>query len=845
MNPAPATLLALVLFVLPYESLLAQGSRADYERAASLSRVTANKMFRDRIQAQWLPGNTQLWYEVRLPGDKRNYIFVDAVKGERRTAFDTAKLADALRKSGVTKASAENLSLQNVSFKSATDLRFRANDKHWSADLATYALTEQQAEPAAGVTALSPQDAPQRSRRTGDETSLTFVNGTQDEVELFWLSTEGERRSYGRLRPSESRDQHTFAGHVWLAAARDGKPIAVFEATERGGEAMISSGPVTRRDSEPRRRAERPRARETSPDGQWRAVIKDHNVTLRDEKSGEEFRITTDGTTNDPYRERFYWAPDSKKLVVIRVKKGDERKVHIVESSPKDQLQPKLHSFDYLKPGDKLPNPRPVLIDVAGRTAKVINNDLFSNPFTESGDMDIRWHNSSRFTFRYNQRGHQILRIISVDATTGEPTAIVDEQSKTFIDYSGKYFAEFLNETDELIWMSERDGWNHLYLYDTKTGHVKNQITRGEWVVRGVDRVDPQSRQIWFRAGGIRPGQDPYHVHHCRVNFDGSSLTVLTEGDGTHTVEFSPDRRFAIDTYSRVDAPPVIELRKTDDGSLVCELERSDISELRKTGWQLPERFVSKARDGKTEIYGVIIRPTNFQPGRKYPVIENIYAGPQSAFVPKNFRAMQSMLEMAELGFILVQIDGMGTSHRSKAFHDVAFKNLADAGLPDRVLWIKAAAAKYPEMDIARVGIYGGSAGGQNSTRAMLDHGDFYKVGVSDCGCHDNRMDKIWWNEQWLGWPVDESYERSSNVTDAHKLQGKLLLIVGELDRNVDPASTMQVVNALIKANKDFDLLILPGVGHGSAESSYGKRRRADYFVRHLLNKEPRWEAEQ
>jgi dipeptidyl-peptidase-4 len=256
----------------------------------------------------------------------------------------------------------------------------------------------------------------------------------------------------------------------------------------------------------------------------------------------------------------------------------------------------------------------------------------------------------------------------------------------------------------------------------------------------------------------------------------------------------------------------------------------------------LPERFVSKGRDGTTDIYGVIVRPSNFDVARKYPVIENIYAGPQGAFVPKNFRPLHFMQEMAELGFIVVQMDGMGTSFRSKKFQDVCWKNLADAGFPDRILWIKSAAAKHPEMDLTRIGIYGGSAGGQNSMRAMLDHGDFYKVCVSDCGCHDNRMDKIWWNEQWMGWPVDASYERNSNVTDAHKLQGKLLLMVGEMDRNVDPASTMQVVNALVKANKDFDLLITPGSGHGSAESPYGKRRRADYFVRNLLGKEPRWE---
>jgi dipeptidyl aminopeptidase/acylaminoacyl peptidase len=370
---------------------------------------------------------------------------------------------------------------------------------------------------------------------------------------------------------------------------------------------------------------------------------------------------------------------------------------------------------------------------------------------------------------------------------------------------------------------------------------VKNQITKGEWVVRGVDRVDREKRQIWFRAAGIVPGQDPYYIQYCRVNFDGSSLVMLTEGDGMHSAEFSPDRRFIINTYSRVDMPPVTELRRAEDGKLICKLETGDASELKKAGWRAPEQFIAKARDGETDIYGVIVRPTNFDPQKKYPVIESIYAGPQGSFTPKAFNPMNRMMELAELGFIVVQMDGMGTSHRSKKFHDVCWKNIGDAGFPDRVLWIKAAAKKYPEMDITRVGIYGTSAGGQNALGGLLTHGDFYKAGVSDCGCHDNRMDKIWWNEQWMGWPVGPHYDKQSNVTLASNLKGKLLLMVGEMDRNVDPASTFQVVNALIKANKDFDYLVVPGAGHGVAGSPYGKRRLQDFFVRSLHGKEPRW----
>jgi dipeptidyl aminopeptidase/acylaminoacyl peptidase len=316
---------------------------------------------------------------------------------------------------------------------------------------------------------------------------------------------------------------------------------------------------------------------------------------------------------------------------------------------------------------------------------------------------------------------------------------------------------------------------------------------------------------------------------------------MLADNNGTHTVQFSPDRKFAIDTWSRVDAPPVNELRRVDDGKLLCKLEEADASELYTSGWQMPERFVAKGRDGVTDIYGVIFRPKNFDPQKKYPVLEDIYAGPQDSFVPKAFQPAYRNQKLTELGFVVVQIDGMGTSNRSKKFHDVCWKNMQDAGFPDRILWIKAAAAKYSYMDLNRVGLYGTSAGGQDALRGMLDHGDFYKASVSDSGCHDNRMDKIWWNEQWLGWPVDESYVRSSNVVDAHKLEGKLLLMVGEMDTNVDPSSTMQVVNALIKADKDFDLLYMPGAGHGVARTPYGARRLVDFFARTFLkpNTEP------
>lgn len=593
-----------------------------------------------------------------------------------------------------------------------------------------------------------------------------------------------------------------------------------------------------------------------SPDGKLDVTVHGHNLFLKDTDSGKETPLSYDGNPNASYardqqRERLvgmqfdakdpetpapevYWAPNSKRLVAMRTRPGVQRLVYLVESSPKDQLQPKLQSYPYAKPGDEIPISKPHLFDIEAKKEIPVDDALFSNPWSIS---DLRWDtDSGRFTFLFNQRGHQVLRIIGVDPNTGNIKPIIDEHSPTFIDYSGKFFSEYLDGTGEIIWMSERDGWNHLYLYDAKKGQVKNQITKGEWVVRGVDRVDKEKRQVWFRAGGIRAGQDPYYLHICRVDFDGTGLVVLTEGDGTHTVQFSPDRRYIIDSYSRVDLPPVNELRKASDGALVCKLEETDIGVLKTNGWRPPEQFVAKARDGVTDIYGIIHWPQKVDPTKKYPVIESIYAGPHGSFVPKPFRSVSGQDELTKLGFVVVQIDGMGTSNRSKKFHDVCWKNIGDAGFPDRILWMKAAAAKYPHIDITRVGVYGGSAGGQNALRAVLAFGDFYKAAASDCGCHDNRMDKIWWNEQWMGWPIGPHYDEQSNVTQAHKLQGKLLLTVGELDKNVDPSSTMQVVNALIKANKDFEFIMFPGGGHGSGSSPYGRKRRADFFVRSLMD---------
>ena len=581
---------------------------------------------------------------------------------------------------------------------------------------------------------------------------------------------------------------------------------------------------------------ERPHA---SPDGKWEALVRNFNIFVRPtdvSRRSDGFMLSAEGTENDAYSQQsIAWSPDSKKLAAYRVKPGFRREVHYVESSPEDQLQPKNSTMLYNKPGDVLDVEQPVLFDVAERKQVIVDNALFPNAY----DMNaLAWRKDGRaVTFEYNQRGHQVFRVIEIDAATGKSRAVIDEQSPTFFEYSAKKYRFDLADGRETIWMSERDGWNHLYLYDGVTGRVKNQITKGQWLVRDVEKVDTVARQIYFSASGMYGGKDPYFVHYYRIGIDGSGLTPLTDADGTHSFSFSQDMQFYVDTWSRVDQPAVSQLRRTADRNVVAELEKGDDSALRAIGWKAPEVFVAKGRDGKTDIWGVIIRPANFDATKHYPVIENIYAGPQGSFVPKTFSTQLGMQSLAELGFIVVQIDGMGTSNRSKSFHDVAWRNLGDAGFPDRILWHKAVAAKYPYYDVTRVGIYGTSAGGQNSMGALLFHPEFYKVAVSAAGCHDNRMDKIWWNEQWMG-ALGPHYSASSNVDNAAKLEGRLMLVVGEMDKNVDPSSTMQVVNALIKANKMFDLLVIPGAGHTNG-GPYGDRKRNDFFVHHLLGVEP------
>ena len=567
-----------------------------------------------------------------------------------------------------------------------------------------------------------------------------------------------------------------------------------------------------------------------SPDGKSEMKIVGGNLIWTDSKTKVETKLSTDGSADRPYG-NFEWAPDGKNIIAYKIDPKETKKISYILSSVPGTTRGEVKTRDYAQPGDDLTSYQPFIFNLTTKTSKKVDIE----PVDFFGPAPLKWRNKSSryFTYEKVDRGHQRFRVIEVDVETGKSKAIIDEKTNTFI-YESRLYTRYLQKTNEIIWSSEQDGWQHLYLVNSITGK-QQPITKGNWVVRNVDSVDVNKRQIWFTASGMSKDEDPYFKHYYRIGFDGKGLINLTPEIGNHQLSFSPDRTHYVDTYSQINVPPITKLKLTENAEELLEIETGNVDVFLKTGVKLPEVFVAKGRDGLTDIWGVVCFPSNMDPNKTYPIIENIYAGPQDSYVPKSFSPVGEMQSIAELGFIVVQIDGMGTANRSKAFHDVCWKNLADAGFPDRILWIKAMAEKYPTADIDKIGIYGTSAGGQNSTGALLFHPEFYTAAVSSCGCHDNRIDKMWWNEQWMGYPVGAHYGEQSNITNAAKLEGNLFLIVGEADENVPPESTYRLADALIKANKVFDILSIPGMGHSDG-GVYGRRRKTDFFIKTLLN---------
>jgi dipeptidyl aminopeptidase/acylaminoacyl peptidase len=599
-----------------------------------------------------------------------------------------------------------------------------------------------------------------------------------------------------------------------------------------------------------------------SPDGKLSAFIRDYNLWVRAVSDGKETQLTTDGikdygyaTDNAGWKSSegaiLRWSPDSKKIATF---KQDQRKVSDMYLVSTNVGKPTLTTWKYPLPGDKdIIMIERVIIDVDN--PKVIRLQVPADPHraTLSDDIassgtfdDVDWKaDGSELAFVSTSRDHKQERFRIADAASGSVREVFEEVVPTqYESGQGTINWKYLAKSNEIIWYSERDNWGHLYLYDAATGQVKNQITKGDWVVTEMLKIDEKNRLIYFLAGGSEPG-NPYFSHLYKIGFDGKNLTSLTPEAGTHQLSFSTSGNYFVDTYSQPDVAPVTVLRDLN-GKVIRTLEKTDLSKLVATGWKAPTPVALKAHDGQTDIYGLVFTPTQMNPGKKYPVVDYIYPGPQGGSVGSwSFSASRGDHQaLAELGFIVVAIEGTSNPLRSKSFHDKSYGDMSENTLPDQITAIRQLALKFP-IDTNRVGIWGHSGGGFATATAMFRYPDFFKVGISESGNHDNRNYEDDWGERYNGIISDDAYAAQANQTYAKNLKGKLMLAHGLMDNNVPPSNTMLVVDALIKANKNFDLVVFPNSAHGfGAYSPYMMRRRWDYFVKNLLNAEPPKEFE-
>ena len=600
-----------------------------------------------------------------------------------------------------------------------------------------------------------------------------------------------------------------------------------------------------------------------SPDGKKAAFIRDWNLWVRDVATKKETQLTIDGIENYGYATDnagwksgegpiVRWSPDSKKIATF---KQDQRKVSDMYLVTTNVGKPTLRTWKYPFPGDKdipmihrviinVDQPKLVAIDVPADPHRASLSDDISSSGTFD---DVDWsEDGNQLAFVSTSRDHKDEKFRIADANTGTVREVFEETVPTQYESGwGSINWKFLPKTNEIIWFSERDNWGHLYLYDAATGKVKNQITKGDWVVTQMLFVDEKNRQIYFITDDREP-ENPYFSQFCRIDFDGKHLTVLTPESGNHEITISPSKKYFIDTYSKPDVPPVTVFRDMN-GKLITEVEKADISRLQAAGWKAAIPFSVKAHDGKTDIYGLMFTPSNLDPNKKYPVVNYIYPGPQGGSIGSwSFAASRGDNQaLAELGFVIIEIEGTSNPWRSKSFHDMNYGNMAENTLPDQISGIKQLADKYSYIDTTRVGVWGHSGGGFATASAMFKYPDFYKVGIAESGNHDNRNYEDDWGERYDGLAANANYEAQANETYAKNLKGKLLLAHGLMDNNVPPENTMLVVDALEKANKDYDLIVFPNSQHGYGQFTYYMmRRRWDYFVKNLLGGTPPMEYE-
>ncbi|MGE5361255.1 MAG: DPP IV N-terminal domain-containing protein [Bacteroidales bacterium] len=758
---------------------------ADYARAERfLAPAVSSLVVGGTATANWLP-DERFWYRSTTL-DGTEFILVDPAKRTRLPAFDHATLAAALSAAAGSNYSAKQLPFQSIDLSAdGKNLSFDLGGRRWTCDV-------QGAKCAATGEAVARGGTAGAGRGAGGR---------------------GDRGGGGR------------GGGSAGATSSDGRPLAA------------------------------------SPDGKRAVFVRDWNLWVRDMTTGQEKALTTDGARYFGYatdnagwsssdRAIVLWSPDSKKVATFQQDEREVGEMYLVSTPVSPVGHPTLRVSKFPLPGDKvMAMLHRVVIDVD--SAKVVR---FQSPpdyhRATLGDnfsvRDLQWSpDNTQLAYISTARDHKQAVLRVADSATGAVRTVMDETVPT--QYESRVGCRVLWATNEVIWFSERDNWGHLYLYDFTNGRLKAQITRGDGPVTGIVRLDEKTRTIWFTAQGREKGEDPYFRHLYRIGMDGRNYVSLTPDAGDHTVQLSASGKYLVDTYSQPDVPPVVVLRD-GDGRLLVKLEQADISKLLATGWKPPLPITMKARDGKTDIYGLLFRPTNFDPSKKYPVVNNVYPGPQTGSTGgRSFSAARGDRQaLAELGFIVVTIDGMGTPGRSKAFQDAYYGAMGrDNTIPDQIAGMKELAQKYPWVDVGRAGIWGHSGGGFATTTAMFRFPDFFKAGIAESGNHDQRVNEDDWGERYQGLLVrnpdgSDSYDAEANQNFAKNLKGHLLLAHGTMDTNVPPYQTLLIADALIKANKDFDLIMLPNQNHGyGTASNYMMRRRWDFFVRHLMGVEP------
>jgi len=596
-----------------------------------------------------------------------------------------------------------------------------------------------------------------------------------------------------------------------------------------------------------------------SPDKHWQVRVQDFNLYLEDRTTGKSRQLTTDGSSEHAYARPIaslrqmtkqgtsvptldpdvVWSPDSTRFVTYRMNLDGARHLSAVQSTPPGGGPPRVYDYVYPLTGDEhVPVAQTLIVNAASGATITVGSPTYESLYW--GGPEFEWTADSKAIFqRIVTRGYGSMQLYSIDASTGRSSVLASETSNRFVDwYAHRWY--YLEGVDAVAWMGEVQGWNEAFLID-RSGK-RHQLTTGQWTVADVPAAEKSGHHLFVVGRGREAGRDPYVRSLYSVDREGRSTKLLTPEALDHDVSVSPDGRFFVDNQSLIDRPTTTTLRSTRSGAVVMKLQDADISELTKRKLILPEPFTATAADGETALYGAIYKPSTFDPNKRYPIVEFIYAGPHAITTPKSFTEglrVDAAFAVAELGFVVIVVDGHGTSGRGRAFLDPAWHNLHAVGLDDHVAAIKAVSAKRSYMDVTNVGIYGYSAGAYDVFRAMTERPDFYKVGVAASGNHDNRLDKAVWNEQWMGFPLGPHYDANSNITWASKLQGKLFLVHGELDENVPLAATLRLVDALSAANKPFELLIVPNADHWLAPVPYYNRRRFEFLMRNLAPPTP------